>query len=58
MARERQNRDQAKRGADPAAGRPADPAKVARIKEMIRKGEYNTKEKIDAILDAFIKDFV
>ena len=42
----------------PETSRPADLVRVARIKEMIRKGEYDTQEKIDAILEAFIKDLV
>lgn len=42
-------------------GEPATPeqaARVARLKEMIRRGEYDTQEKIDAILEGFIKDLI
>lgn len=47
------------------AGKPASPdalaqqaERVERLKEMIRKGEYDTQEKIDAILEGFIKDLI
>ncbi len=37
---------------------PQQAARVVRLKEMIRKGEYDTQEKIDAILEGFIKDLL
>lgn len=37
---------------------PEQAARVERLKEMIRKGEYDTQEKIDAILEGFIKDLI
>ncbi len=52
------------RGADGNARAKAEPAgpeqaaRVERLKEMIRKGEYDTQEKIEAILEGFIKDLI
>ena len=48
-------------GAARKAETPASPeqaARVERLKRLIQKGEYDTHEKINAILDGFIKDLV
>ena len=58
---EKRTREKGAKGGAARKGEPTSPeqaARVVRLKEMIRKGEYDTHEKIDAILEGFIKDLI